>query len=88
MTACALNLNDFSNRLAGFKKDLDGAEKDRKNDAAKEIAQRRRYISDLRNDTTILIGNFENARKDMWSSLKSQLEDFTSDAGPIQKRYG
>ena len=71
-------LNNFSNQLAGFKKDLHGAEKDRKNDAAEEIDRRRTYISGLRNDTTTLISDFENARKDMWNSMKSQLEDFTS----------
>ena len=68
------------NRLAGFRNGTWMA-------AEKKIAkmmQRKKlpggvaYISGLRNDTTTLISDFENARKDMWSSMKSQLEGFTS----------
>ena len=71
-------LDDFSKQLAGFKADLDDAEKQRKSDAQAEIADRGRYISGLRNDTQNLIRDFENGRRDMWNSMKAQLDDFTS----------
>jgi ABC-type transporter Mla subunit MlaD len=71
-------LKTFSTQLAGFKSKLDGEEKDRKDDTRVEIAERSRHIKGLRDDTRDLVDGFENARKEMWRNMKSQLQDFTS----------
>ena len=73
------DLKEFSAKLAGFKRDLDESEKLRKDDAQAEISDRKGYIADLKNATINLVGDFENARNEMWAGLKSQLVSFTSE---------
>jgi uncharacterized phage infection (PIP) family protein YhgE len=72
------DLNAFRSGLAQFKDDLDEAEIGRKAEAREEISERSQHIANLRKDTLNLVNDFENARKDMWRRLKSDLEDFTS----------
>ena len=64
--------------LARFKSDLDRAEADRQETMGREIADRREHIGNLKGDTRNMINDFETARKEMWRSLKSELESFTA----------
>lgn len=73
------DLSNFMSELARFKADLDDAEKERKEEGQAGISQRRQDISNLRGDTLNLLKNFGTARKEMWDSLKSQLEAFMSE---------
>ena len=73
------DLSNFMSELARFKADLDDAEKERKEEGQAGISQRRQDISNLRGDTLNLLENFGTARKEMWDSLKSQLEAFMSE---------
>jgi len=72
------DLNAFRSGLAQFKDDLDEAERGRNTEAREEISERSRHIANLRKDTLYLVAGFENARKEMWRNMKSDLEDFTS----------
>jgi len=71
-------LDAFASSLAQFKADLDDAERGRKAEAQAEISERTDYIGNLRESTLDMIDAFEDARKEMWSDMKSQLEAFTS----------
>ncbi|MCJ7808648.1 MAG: hypothetical protein MUP26_00155, partial [Desulfobulbaceae bacterium] len=71
-------LDAFIPDLAQFKADLDQAETERKDTMGQEISDRREHVANLKADTLNLINDFEAARKEMWLSLKSELETFTS----------
>ncbi len=71
-------LDAFTAELSRFKGDLDRAEQDRQETTGHEISDRREHIGNLKGDTRNLINDFENARKQMWGGLKSELEAFTS----------
>ena len=71
-------LDAFTAELSRFKGDLDRAEQERQETTGREISDRREHIGNLKGDTRNLINDFENARKQMWGSLKSELEAFTS----------
>ena len=71
-------LDAFTSELSQFKADLDRAENERQEEMGREISERREHIENLKGDTRNLISDFENARKQMWRSLKSELDGFTS----------
>ena len=71
-------LDAFTSELGQFKADLDKAESTRKEVMEREISDRREHIGNLKGDTRNLLTDFENARKEMWRSLKSELETFTT----------
>ena len=71
-------LDAFTSELMNFKADLDQAETERQDTMGREISDRREHVANLKKDTLNLINDFEDARKEMWSSLKSGLEMFTS----------
>jgi hypothetical protein len=69
-------LDAFASELSKFKVDLKEAEKVRKDEALEEISERREQIANL--NTQRLLSDFRIARKEMWRSLKAELESFTS----------
>ena len=71
-------LDAFTAELSRFKGYLDRAELERQETTGREISERREHIGNLKGDTRNLVNDFENARKQMWGSLKSELEAFTS----------
>jgi len=76
--ALRTDLSNFKSGLAQFKDDLDEAEKGRKSEMQAEIAERAQHVVNLRKDTLSLVRDFENARKEMWRRMKSDLHDFTA----------
>ena len=75
------DLSNFASGLAQCKDDLDEAEKGRKSEMQAEIADRARHVANLRKETLNLVKDFENARKEMWRRMKSDLNDFTTALG-------
>jgi hypothetical protein len=73
------DLKDFMSLLTGFKKDLDKAEMERREEALAEMAERKRDVGAVLEGTQELLKEFGNARREMWNSLKSQLDAFTSE---------
>ena len=71
-------LDAFTSELGQFKTDLDKAESTRKEVTGRDISDRREHVGNLKGDTRNLLTDFENARKEMWRSLKSELETFTT----------
>ncbi len=71
-------LEAFTSELGQFKADLDKAESARREVMGGEISARREHVSLIKGDTRTLMNDFENARKEMWRGLKSELDIFTT----------